>query len=177
METTLTVSEEITARAAETDRMRTTHLQRAQYRADLAKRRYLAVDPDNRLVADSLEADWNADLREVSAARTDIERARTLAAPRQQATREQLARLAGDVRALWNDPATPMRERKRIARLLIADVTLLKDDDITVHVRLSAGQTHTLHLPLPLGGGKPWQTPRTVAGALRDWDWSGSPVS
>lgn len=166
VETALTVSDEITARTAEADRMRTTHLQRAQYRADLAKRRYLAVDPDNRLVADSLEADWNAALREVSAARTDVERARTLAAPRQQATREQLARLAGDVRSLWNDPATPMRERKRITRLLIADVTLIKDDDITVHVRLSAYQTHTLHLPLPLGGGKLWQTPRPVVDAI-----------
>lgn len=162
IEAALAVSHQLTARAEEADQLRTSHLTRAQYRADLAKRRYLAVDPDNRLVADSLEADWNAALREVAATREDVERARTQAAPRQQATRDQLARLAGDVKALWHDPATPMRERKRIARLLITDVTLLKGERITAHVRLSAGQTHTLDLPLPLGGGKLWQTPRPV---------------
>jgi phage terminase Nu1 subunit (DNA packaging protein) len=166
VEAALAVTDQLTVRAAEADRLRTAHLQRAQYRADLAKRRYLAVDPDNRLVADSLEADWNAALREIAAAREEIERARAEAAPLRQTTRDQLARLAGDVHNLWHDPATKMRERKRIARLLICDVTLTKTERITAQVRLSGGQTHTLDLPLPLGGGKLWQTPPAVVAAI-----------
>ncbi|MDQ1012173.1 hypothetical protein QFZ82_006658 [Streptomyces sp. V4I23] len=160
VEAALKVTDRLAAQAAEADRLRSTHLQRAQHRADLAKRRYLAVDPDNRLVADSLEADWNAALREVAAARKDIERARTEAEPVNEALREKLAHLAGDVHRLWHDPKTPMRERKRIARLLT------KAERITAQVRPSGGLHHTLDLPLPLGGGKLWQTPKPVVAAI-----------
>lgn len=59
-----------------------------------------------------------------------------------------------------------MRERKRIARLLITDITLTKGERITARVRLSGGRPHTLDLPLPLGGGKLWQTPKPVVAAM-----------
>src|SRR6266542_3506913 len=62
----LTVAEELVARADQADRIRAAAVQRARYQADLARRRYLAVDPQNRLVADSLEADWNTALRELA---------------------------------------------------------------------------------------------------------------
>jgi DNA invertase Pin-like site-specific DNA recombinase len=166
IEAALAVTDRLAAQEAEADRLRASHLQRAQHRADLAKRRYLAVDPDNRLVADTLEADWNAALREVAAAREDVERARAETQPVQQALRDKLAHLAGDVRTLWHDPAIPMRERKRITRLLITDVTLTKGERIIAQVRLSGGQVHTLDLPLPLGGGKLWQTPKQVVAAI-----------
>jgi hypothetical protein len=163
----LKVTDQLTARAAEADRLRASHVQRAQHHADLARRRYLAVDPDNRLVADTLEADWNHALREVAAAKDTYERAKTEAAPLEQAVRDRLGTLAADVQALWADPDTPMRERKRIARLLITDVTLTRATAITAitaQVRLSGGRHHTLTVPLPLAGGKAWQThPDTVA--------------
>ena len=56
----LTVQTELETRAAEADALRRQAVERARHHADLARRRYLAVDPDYRLVADSLEADWNA---------------------------------------------------------------------------------------------------------------------
>jgi DNA invertase Pin-like site-specific DNA recombinase len=65
LEVTLTVQQEIAARLDEVDRLRKKTVERAQYEADLAQRRYLHVDPANRLVADSLEADWNHKLRAV----------------------------------------------------------------------------------------------------------------
>jgi hypothetical protein len=161
----LKVTDQLTARAAEADQLRAHHVQRAQHRADLARRRYLAVDPDNRLVADTIEADWNHALREVTEAKDTYERAKNEAAPLEQAVRDRLATLADDVHALWADPGTPMRERKRIARLLITDVTLTRIDQRTVaQVRLTGGQHHCLALPTPLGKAKSWQThPDTVA--------------
>ena len=63
LEVALTVQAELEARADEADRLRHSHVERARQRAELARRRYLAVDPDNRLVADTLEADWNDALR------------------------------------------------------------------------------------------------------------------
>ncbi|WP_279338986.1 recombinase family protein [Sphaerisporangium perillae] len=162
VETALAVTEQIAAREQQADQLRAAHLQRAEQRADLARRRYLAVDPGNRLVADTLEADWNAALREVRAARQEYDTATSAAVPLQQATRTRLTALAADVHTLWHDPATPMRERKRIARLLITD-TLDKADKLTARIRLSGGQNHTLTLDKPVGGGKSWQThPDTV---------------
>ncbi len=63
LEVALTVQAELDTRADEADALRRRHVERARHHADLARRRYLAVDPDNRLVADSLEADWNDALR------------------------------------------------------------------------------------------------------------------
>jgi excisionase family DNA binding protein len=56
---------------------------------------------------------------------------------------------ATDVPRLWRDPRTPDREKKRIAQFLIEDVTLIRDDRVTAHVRFKGGATRTLTLPLP----------------------------
>jgi len=68
LQAAIAVADELAARADEADRLRAAAVERAQYQADLARRRYLAVDPDNRLVATSLEADWNQALRELAEA-------------------------------------------------------------------------------------------------------------
>jgi hypothetical protein len=60
IEVALSVQQELATRHDEADRLRRQHVERARYEADLAQRRFLKVDPDNRLVADALEADWNA---------------------------------------------------------------------------------------------------------------------
>jgi hypothetical protein len=57
------VQQELANRQDEADRLRRQHVERAKYEAELAQRRFLKVDPDNRLVADVLEADWNAKFR------------------------------------------------------------------------------------------------------------------
>ena len=59
----LEVQRELEGRAAETDALRRQHVERLRYEAELARRRYMKVDPDNRLVADALEAEWNDKLR------------------------------------------------------------------------------------------------------------------
>jgi hypothetical protein len=66
VEAAFTVTAELETRAEHANQLRAAHVQRAQYHADLARRRYLAVDPANRLVADTLEADWNTALRELN---------------------------------------------------------------------------------------------------------------
>ena len=150
LEVALTVAAELDTRAQEADKLRLTHVERARYEAELARRRYLAVDPDNRLVANTLEADWNEKLRCLTDAQDDYDRARANGNGRlSDEQREKVMALASDFPRLWNDPATPQRERKRMVRLLIEDVTLGRDQQITAHVRLKGGQTHTLRLPIP----------------------------
>jgi hypothetical protein len=137
---------------------------RAQHTADAARRRYLAVDPTNRLVADTLEADWNHKLPELADTQDDYERARQAGAtPLTSAEQTRIRGVAADLPALWNDPATPMRERKRLIRLLVTDVTLLRTDEhITAHVRLPGGTQHTLTIPRPLRAWEAHTTPPTT---------------
>src|SRR2546426_7940863 len=73
LQVALAVQQEVEARVAETDALRRKHVERAQYEAELARRRYMMVDPANRLVADSLEAEWNNKLRTLADAQTQYE--------------------------------------------------------------------------------------------------------
>jgi DNA invertase Pin-like site-specific DNA recombinase len=68
LEVALSVQQELQCRIEEADRLRQKQVERVQYEADLARRRYMRVDPHNRLVADSLEAEWNSKLRSLSEA-------------------------------------------------------------------------------------------------------------
>jgi Recombinase zinc beta ribbon domain len=149
----LEVQRELEARATETDALRRQHIERLRYEAELARRRYMKVDPDNRLVADALEAEWNEKLRLHADAVADCERrSREQATALDAAARRRILDLAEQLPRIWKDPRVDVRGRKRILRLLIDDVTLIKADTITAHVRLSGGATRTLtlHRPLPI---------------------------
>ena len=164
IEAALQVTAQLQGQAAEADALRATHVQRARHCADAARRRYLAVDPANRLVADALEADWNARLRDLADAEDDYQRAREQAAgPLTDVQLGQVRALAADLPALWRNPATSMKDRKRLIRLLITDVTLLKGGDaITAHVRLPGGQDRTLTVPRPLTAWEAHTTPEAT---------------
>jgi hypothetical protein len=155
LEMALAVQKELESRCDESDRLRRQEVERARYEADLARRRFMHVDPGNRLVADSLEAEWNQTLRAVSEAQERYEKQKqTDGAVVSDKQRASIMALAKDFPRLWNDPRTPDRERKRMARLLIADVTLLKGADIRAQVRFNGGATRTLHLSPPKSAGQ-----------------------
>ncbi len=168
LEVALTVQTELETRTAEADALRRGHVERARHRADLARRRYLAVDPDNRLVADSLEADWNDALRTLHTAHQDYQRASAAAAvDLTEDRKDKIGSLATDFPALWSNPDTPQRERKRMVRLLVDDVTLHKTDRIHIHVRFRGGQTHSLVVAIP---PKAWQLRQTHPDTLAALD-------
>jgi DNA invertase Pin-like site-specific DNA recombinase len=168
VEAALQVSAELQHRAAEADNLRAAHIERARYHADLARRRYLAVDPANRLVADTLEADWNTALRALNQAQQAYEQARTQHTGQLTDTQKhRIGQLVTDLPGIWNDPATPARERKRIARLLLTDITVTRTSDtITAHTRLAGGQHHTLTLPVPKRAWELRQTPPAVVAEI-----------
>ena len=76
LEVALSVQQEIQTRVEEADRLRRTQVERARYEAQLAQRRYLQVDPGNRLVAGALETDWNTKLRALADAQQEYARQR-----------------------------------------------------------------------------------------------------
>jgi DNA invertase Pin-like site-specific DNA recombinase len=168
IELSLAVQQEIQAQLEEADRLRRQQVERARLDADSARRRYMHVDPENRLVADSLEAEWNEKLRALAQAQDNYERQST--ADRKvfsEAQRKKLFSLVQDFPAIWNDPKTSQRERKRMAALLIEDVTLLKAEKIALQVRFKGGATTTLRIPLPLNAWQRRKTPEPIV-ALSD---------
>jgi len=150
IEVALCVQQELANRQEEADRLRRQHVERAKYEAELAQRRFLKVDPDNRLVADALEADWNAKLRALAAAQETYEKAAAAdVGAVNDAERAELMSLATDFPRLWRDPRTQMKDKKRMLRLLIEDVTLSKGDTLHADIRFAGGATRSLDLPLP----------------------------
>jgi len=150
LEVALAVELELDARRDQACQLRHRHIERLRYEADLARRRYLQVDPDNRLVADELEREWNEKLRAHKAAvEEETDRRQGTERGLDEAGRARIRGLAADFPAIWSDPRTPSRERKRLVRLLIEDVTLTKGRQITAQIRFKGGTTETIALPLP----------------------------
>lgn len=166
LEVALTVQKELENRVDETDRLRSQAVEQARHGAELARRRYMQVDPDNRMVADTLEADWNAKLRVLADAQEQCEKQKERDRGLDDDQRARILALATDFPRLWNDPRTPDRERKRMARLLIEDVTLLKSKDVTVQIRFKGGATQTLSVPLPQSAWMKRQTSPEVVRAI-----------
>jgi DNA invertase Pin-like site-specific DNA recombinase len=165
LDVALAVQEELSSRLQEADRLREQQVERARYEAELARQRYMQVEPGNRFVADTLEADWNEKLRILAEVKEDCERQRAEDVIRIDGEeRTRIMKLATDFPRLWKDPNTSDRDRKRMVRLLLEDVTLIKDKQITVHVHFKGGATTTLTLALPLRAWEIRQTsPEVVA--------------
>jgi hypothetical protein len=127
-------------------------IERARYDVDLAERRYEAVDPANRLIASTLEKRWNDAMQrllELEAELANFERQtlRTITAEQKR----QILQLASDFPRLWTAPTTAARDRKRMLRLLIRDITVVKGPEpklLRLHIRWQGGTTETVELHL-----------------------------
>ena len=128
-------------------------IERAEYEAALAERRYLEVDPSQRLVASTLERRWNNALLQLEdlkkqAAELQRQEAR-VATPEQKA---KVLALARDLPRLWHAPTTQTKDRKRMLRLLFKDITVEKLSplqQLQVHIRWQGGASTSLSVPLP----------------------------
>jgi DNA invertase Pin-like site-specific DNA recombinase len=150
IEVALAVQEEIGHRIEKAATMRATQLQRCRYEAELARRRYVKVDPDNRLVADTLEAEWNERLRQLDALQREHERQQQAdQALLDESSRQRVVDLAQDFPRVWNDRRTSALQRKRMLSLMIEDVTLVSGTQIAVHVRWRGGKTQSITVDKP----------------------------
>lgn len=161
------VRNELQNRLEQADRLRFQQVERCRYEADLARRRYMRIDPEKRYVAEVLEAEWNEKLRILDQTQAEYEEARhqdqEVLTERQK---EALRSLQEGFSRVWAEPGITSRDRKRIVRLLVEDVTLLKDRSLTLHVRFKGGVCRTLELPLPLNAWQMRQTSPEVVAAI-----------
>jgi DNA invertase Pin-like site-specific DNA recombinase len=159
----LEVHEELQRRNAEVAALYQSQAERARHEAELAERQFLRVDPENRLVAGNLEQRWNDKLRALTAAEEAFDQWKQKnASTFSPNARQDVLDLARDLPSLWNHPQTTARDRKQMLRLMIQDVTLLREDDIRINIRWKGGATNELHVPVPLNAIDARRTPKDV---------------
>ena len=126
-------------------------IQRAEYEAQLAQRRYEEVDPSNRLVAATLETRWNAALEKLRELKEEFSQFQGKEIPLVTAKdKEKVLALARDFPKLWNSPTTSAKDRKRIIRLLIKDITVVREGGkLLLGIRWQGGCIETLTVNLP----------------------------
>jgi DNA invertase Pin-like site-specific DNA recombinase/uncharacterized protein YndB with AHSA1/START domain len=137
-------------------------LERARYEADRAQRRYQAVEPENRLVARTLEAEWEHRLIELRAAEAELTRRQSQRPG--CLTEEQKTRLLSfgtDLLRVWEAPTTTDRDRKELLRTLVEEVNITLDKDsaqIHLMIRWKGGAVSKLDLPLKRHNTPPIRT-------------------
>lgn len=143
---------EIEKRDEEIQKQWSMKVQRAEYEAEIAQKRYEQVDPSNRLVASTLEKAWNDALSNIENIKLEIKE--IYKKPSILITEEQkkeLLALAQDFPTLWNASSTKSQDRKRILHLLIKDITVEKNKNlVTLHIRWQGGTMEDIKVELPL---------------------------
>jgi hypothetical protein len=128
-------------------------VERTEYEAQRAERRYRTVDPENRLVARGLETEWEQRLRQLEAARAELTR-REQQRPRALWAEEHAAirSLGRDLKSVWSAPTTSDRDRKELLRALLEEVIIaLQRDEFRAHLtmRWRGGAITQLEVPIP----------------------------
>ena len=112
--------------------------ERARYEAERAERRFRNVEPENRLVARTLETEWENKLHDQRAAEAEL--ARKEQEQKLQLTdpqREQIRALGSDLKRVWDAPTTTDRDRKELLRSLLEEVKInVLPDESKAHLVL-----------------------------------------
>jgi hypothetical protein len=170
IEVALAVYQELGRQHEELAVIHRNRIERARHEADMAERQFLLVNPENRLVADNLERRWNDALRAVAEAEETFAQWNCQhSAPLDRQTEQQVRELVEDFPAVWDHPQTTARQRKQLLRLLIEDVTLLRQEQITISVRWKGGTTSRLSVPVPVNGFEAKRTNPKVLQCIAAW--------
>ena len=146
----------------------TRQLEAARYAARRAQKQYDATDPDNRLVADELERRWNQALQRVHEIEGRLDQhvhgCRDVVVP----TREAFENLAADFEAVWANPRTDVRLKKRLVRTLIHEIVVDIDaaaGEVLLVIHWKGGVHTELRLPRRRRGNNATHTSKDVVEA------------
>ncbi len=140
------VQDELKSRKLDADKFYIQQLERAKYDMETAKKRYMLVDPQNRLVATELESEWNRKIRELETARQEYEKKKKDGLRQVTKTeKSDIIKITNDFARIWNSANVSFKDKKRMLRLLIEDVTIKNSDKkVIVNIRFKAGTSRTL---------------------------------
>jgi len=160
----LATVDEVADRRLRSTRASELALERARFQADRAERAFHACEPENRLVARSLEGRWEAKLGVLAEAEAAL--AAVKASVPKLPPRAELEALAADLPALWTAPSTSDKDRKRLLRTLVADVTLTSQphgDEVRIGIRWRSGASELVVARRPPPPYEAKRTPKPVA--------------
>jgi hypothetical protein len=151
LEVSMAAFDQVAAQARQLDHQWQLTLERAHQEAELARRRFMGVEPENRLVGRTLEREWNERLAEIERMERDATLRPTLASRLVHSEeRRRVLALAQDLSKVWHAPATPQTARKQLLGYLIKDVTLCRGDaTIQVAIRWQTEAYTVLDIPRP----------------------------
>jgi excisionase family DNA binding protein len=146
-------------------------VERASYEAQRAERRYRAIDPDNRLVARGLEAEWEKTLRDLETAKAELlrrqqQRPKTLNADE----RRRLLALGADLSEVWRAPTTSARDKKELLRALLEEVIIAVNKNAYrshLTLRWRGGALAEIDLDLPRRRAAPVRTDEDTVTLVR----------
>jgi DNA invertase Pin-like site-specific DNA recombinase len=170
LEISLATLDQLEAQARQIEEQWQRRLERVRYEADLSRRRLFAVEPENRLVARTLERDWNEKLAEVERLEREY---LTLTLPTalviNPEERQRILALAQNLPAIWQADTTTYTERKQLLRFLIKDVTLSRQETtIQIGIRWQTEALTELEIPRPKPGSEQHRTNPTVVARVRE---------
>ncbi|MBN1105264.1 MAG: recombinase family protein, partial [Deltaproteobacteria bacterium] len=171
IEIAIKAMEELQKRQNSIDTQWQMKIERAQYEAHLAQRRYEEVDPANRLVAATLERRWNKALTKLEETKeifSQHQRQEGIAVTDEQ--KAELRTLARDLPRLWKAPTTKAKDRKRILRLLIKDITienLPTPKQVVLHVRWQGGLVEDIPIITPPNYADKIRYPKEIVERIR----------
>ncbi|WP_230397531.1 recombinase family protein [Novisyntrophococcus fermenticellae] len=169
IEKSVEVQKEVNRRKGEQSRFFQLQVEKARYEADIARRRYMNVDPDNRLVSLELESAWNLRLAQLLDTEKQYEdELKKNQTPPDRELEAKVSGLAENFHKIWDNPELPAEDKKRIIRYLIEDVTIKKGTDTTIiQIRYRGGTTDTVEVSNALPSYKLWTTTDEVIDFLR----------
>lgn len=150
LEIALKVIHNINSENQVSDRQWLLSFERAQYEANRAERQFMLADPENRLVVRSLEANWDQKLKDLEKLKQDyaLHCSRKLWSPSEK-EEEDIRRLAERIPEIWSSPLTTPKDKKRIIRILVEDVTVFAEKrcrDFSIGIRFRSGKCEKLSL-------------------------------
>ena len=171
LDLSLAVLKETERQSAEVDRQWKLRLERARYEATRTERQYHAVEPENRIVARTLETRWNQKLQELLQVEAEYEQARRVhKLDLSDEDKRAILALSKDLSKVWCADSTTVAERKQLLRLLIEDIVLLPVETperlCQIRILWKTGAITEAVVPRP-GRGEHCKTPPEVVTVIR----------
>lgn len=170
IEAALDKAQRATERTDEVVRALTLEHEEARYQAARAERQYDAVEPENRLVAETLERRWNEALARVGELDRRLEQLKSERSRQPMPDRERLLTLARRFPETWSNPATDYRVKKRLVRLLIEEIiaSVVAEQSIQLIIHWKGGKHSILYVRKSRIGEHRHTTQREVVEVVRE---------
>lgn len=164
------IQKELETRAKSEKNYFVLQVEKSQYEVELARKRYMNADPENRLVCSELEKLWNERMNQLTRAESELKRHEKESLSRQPIPEiERLMKFPEELRKAWHSNKINMVDKKRILRCLVEDVTLdASNSEIFIGIRFKGGMLESMAVKRPPKKYETWTTKPEIVKYIRE---------